>query len=208
MPRSSIARSCAATADEGSDESYIGPVLAALERAAGKDAVSYVTLGPAENFSARRWWRSLKGATSTPGVTIEALAPLDRIAASRDVWRRRYAHRTALQNSADLRDASVIRGLDCWPLIREELAGIAVLQWPWSARAMDEAAAALEALAPSVALTYAEAGGWGRALMLECRRQGIPASVCNMGSSTVTGSTTCTRLTKCCLRSEGSHTRA
>ena len=109
-------------------------------------------------------------------MTIEALAPLDRIAASRDVWRRRYAHRTALQNSADLRDASVIHGLDCWPLIREELAGIAVLQWPWSARAMDEAAAALEALEPSVALTYAEAGGWGRALMLECRRQGIPSA--------------------------------
>ena len=163
-------------ADEGSDESYIGPVLAALERAAGKESVSYVTLGPAENFSARRWWRTLKGSTSSPGVTIEALAPLDRIAASRDVWRRRYAHRTALQNSADLRDASVIRGLDCWPLIREELAGIAVLQWPWSARAMDEAAAALEALAPSVALTYAEAGGWGRALMLECRRTGIPSA--------------------------------
>jgi len=57
--------------------------------------------------------------------------------------------------------------------VREELAGIALLQWPWSARAMDEAAAALETLRPRVALTYAEAGGWGRALMLECRRRGI-----------------------------------
>ena len=64
-------------ADEGSDESYIGPVLAALERAAGKESVSYVTLGPAENFSARRWWRTLKGSTSSPGVSIEALAPLE-----------------------------------------------------------------------------------------------------------------------------------
>jgi hypothetical protein len=162
-------------ADEGSDESYIGPVLAALERTAGRDAVSYVTLGPAENFSARRWWRNLKGATPRPGVTIESLAPLERIASSREVWRRRYAHRTALLNSADFRDTSIIRGLDCWPLIREELAGIAVLQWPWSARAMDEAAAALDALVPSVALTYAEAGGWGRALLLECRRKRIPS---------------------------------
>jgi hypothetical protein len=67
----------------------------------------------------------------------------------------------------------VIRGCDCWPLVREELAGIALLQWPWSARAMDEAAAALDALEPAVALTYAEAGGWGRALMLEARRRGI-----------------------------------
>ena len=39
---------------------------------------------------------------------------------------------------------------------------------------MDEAAAALDALEPAVALTYAEAGGWGRALALECRRRGIP----------------------------------
>jgi hypothetical protein len=40
---------------------------------------------------------------------------------------------------------------------------------------MDEAAAALDALRPALALTYAEAGGWGRALMLECRRRGIPS---------------------------------
>jgi hypothetical protein len=58
--------------------------------------------------------------------------------------------------------------------VREQLAGIALLQWPWSARAMDEAAAALDALHPAVALTYAEAGGWGRALALEARRRGIP----------------------------------
>lgn len=61
-------------------------------------------------------------------------------------------------------------------MIREELAGIALLQWPWSARAMDEAAAALDALRPAVALTYAEAGGWGRALLLEARRRGIPTA--------------------------------
>jgi hypothetical protein len=40
---------------------------------------------------------------------------------------------------------------------------------------MDEAAAALDALHPAAALTYAEAGGWGRALMLEARRRGIPS---------------------------------
>ena len=39
---------------------------------------------------------------------------------------------------------------------------------------MDEAAAALDAIEPDVAVTYAEAGGWGRALALECRRRGIP----------------------------------
>ena len=39
---------------------------------------------------------------------------------------------------------------------------------------MDEAAAALDTLQPGVAITYAEAGGWGRALMLEARRRRIP----------------------------------
>jgi hypothetical protein len=50
-----------------------------------------------------------------------------------------------------------------------------MLQWPWSARAMDEAGAALETLHPGTALTYAEAGGWGRAIVLEARRRGIPS---------------------------------
>jgi UDP-N-acetylglucosamine 2-epimerase len=39
---------------------------------------------------------------------------------------------------------------------------------------MDEAAAALDFLKPRVIVTYAEAGGWGRALVLEARRRGIP----------------------------------
>ena len=40
---------------------------------------------------------------------------------------------------------------------------------------MDEAGAALDALKPQVALTYAEAGGWGRALVLEARRRKLPS---------------------------------
>ena len=81
-----------------------------------------------------------------------------------DLWGGRHDVRRALEASDDIRDAAVIRGCDCWPIVREELAGIALLQWPWSARAMDEAGAALDALKPGVAVTYAEAGGWGRAL--------------------------------------------
>ena len=68
----------------------------------------------------------------------------------------------------------MIRGYDCWPIVREALDGIALLQFPWSARAMDEAGAALDAVQPDVAVTYAEAGGWGRALALEARRRAIP----------------------------------
>jgi hypothetical protein len=57
--------------------------------------------------------------------------------------------------------------------MREEFTGISHLQFPWSARAMDEIGAALDALTPRVAVTYAEAGGSGRALALEARRRGI-----------------------------------
>jgi hypothetical protein len=41
---------------------------------------------------------------------------------------------------------------------------------------MDESAAALDVLEPRVAVTYAEAGGWGRALMVEARRRGVPSA--------------------------------
>jgi hypothetical protein len=59
--------------------------------------------------------------------------------------------------------------------VSDLLTGVTHLQFPWSARAMDEAGAALDHLRPRVVFTYAEAGGWGRALMLEARRRAIPA---------------------------------
>jgi hypothetical protein len=160
---------------EGSAEAYIGPVLAALEARLDPNDLTYISLGPASNFRARRWWHPLRGAASaTAGNPIEGYAPLGALASSRQLWRERHRLRRALWKSTDLRERSIICGCDCWPLVREELAGIALLQWPWSARAMDEAGAALDALSPRVAITYAEAGGWGRALILECRRRGIP----------------------------------
>jgi Capsule polysaccharide biosynthesis protein len=164
-------------ADDGGAEAYIGPVLQALEHRLERGEVAYVTLGPATNFRARRWWHAL-AADPASGATlpIEVFAPLGRLDASRGVWQERHRMRRLLWKSADLRALSVIRGYDCWPIVREELAGIALLQWPWSARAMDEAAAALDVLEPRVAVTYAEAGGWGRAIVLEARRRGIPVA--------------------------------
>ena len=161
---------------EGSAESYIGPVLEALERRPDA-AVTYVGVGPAENFRARRWWHALaRDRAKAAAIPIESLAPLAALRDSRLVWHDRHAFRRALWNSTALRQHAIVGGCDCWPVIREELAGIALLQWPWSARAMDEAGAALDVLGPAVALTYAEAGGWGRALMLEARRRGIPTA--------------------------------
>jgi Capsule polysaccharide biosynthesis protein len=165
-----------ADSGDGSAEAYIGPVLTALERRLGDGALAYVTVGPASNFRARRWWHPLRGGPSTGTAhPVEAYAPLAKLAASRVVWRERHQTRRALWASADLRARSVVRDCDCWPIVREELAGIALLQWPWSARAMDEAAAALDACRPRVVVTYAEAGGWGRAIVLESRRRGIPS---------------------------------
>ena len=160
--------------EDGSAESYIGPVLSALERQLPA-GVRYISLGPSENFRARRWWSPLTARQPAQAATpVEDFAPLPRLRESRALWRRRHALRRALWRSPEMRAAARIHGCDCWPIVREELAGIALLQWPWSARAMDEAAAALDTLTPRVALTYAEAGGWGRALILECRRRNIP----------------------------------
>jgi hypothetical protein len=160
---------------DGSAESYIGPVLQRLEGRPGA-AIQYVGLGPSANFRARRWWHALRRRETGAVTPIEALVPLAALADSTRTWRERHAIRRALWGSSALREHSTIGGCDCWPIVREELAGIALLQWPWSARAMDESGAVLDALRPAVALTYAEAGGWGRALMLECRRRGIPSA--------------------------------
>lgn len=165
-----------ADAGDGSAEAYIGPVLTALERKLGDEALTYVSVGPASNFRARRWWHPLRGGPAPNTVQpVESYAPFAKLAGSRGVWRERHRMRRALWQSPDLSARSVIRGCDCWPIVREELAGVALLQWPWSARAMDEAAAALDACRPRVVFTYAEAGGWGRAIVLESRRRGIPS---------------------------------
>jgi hypothetical protein len=163
-------------APEGSAESYIGPVLEALE-ARARDRVRYVSLGPAENFRARRWWHAAtKRVDPGAAIPIEALAPLSRLVDSNRLWRERHAMLRALWNSHAVREHARVGPYDAWPLIREELAGVVLLQWTWSARAMDEAGAALDAIRPRVAVTYAEAGGWGRALILEARRRGIPTA--------------------------------
>ena len=160
--------------DEGSAESYIGPVLRELERRTGADAIRYVGVGPQTNFRERRRW-GLTEAGSSMVVPVERYAPMSRLRESRAVWRQRYESFRHLTRAESLRTAARIRGVECWPIIREQLAGIAWLQWPWSVRARDEAGAALDALHPARVLTYAEAGGWGRALVLEARRRGIPS---------------------------------
>ena len=147
-------------ADDGTAEQYIGPVLKALEGRLPDGGLQYVSVGPSANFRARRWWHPVigdSGAAAAPA--IEAFASLEALKPSRRLWRERHAFRRALWNSEDLRAMSQIRGCDCWSVLRHELAGVALLQWPWSARAMDEAAAALDSIGPSAG-TDLRRGWW------------------------------------------------
>ena len=162
------------------EEGYIGAVLDALAARQGAAPLRLIGVGPARNFRARRWWNPLSPAlraarAALPVVPIEHYASRRALAGSTAIWRQRDAVTTALLGSEDLRSRALVEGYDVWPLLDAELRGIADLQFPWSARAMDEAAAALDACRPGVVVTYAEAGGWGRALVLEARRRGIPS---------------------------------
>ena len=161
------------------EEGYVGPVLRALEERLPRGGLALVGLGPRTNFRMRGWRHRLAefndpAARALPLAPIEAFAGWRAIQPSMDVWRDRGRVLLALLGSDDVRRAAIVDGYDIWPAIRADLLGVSHLQLPWSARSMDEAAATLDTLRPRVVLTYAEAGGWGRALALEARRRGIP----------------------------------
>ncbi len=165
---------------DAAGEGYIGPVLEALG-ATSAAPVQLVGVGPRRNFQARRWWHPLLPGWRTPRgdgavVPVEALASFSALSGSRAVWQARHEVARALTGSDAMRGAARIAGYDAWAVVSAELRGIATLQFPWSARAMDEAGAAMERARPRLVVTYAEAGGWGRAIMLEARRRGIPSA--------------------------------
>jgi hypothetical protein len=171
---------------DASTEAYVGPVIRSLQTEFPSRSLHVVGLGPRTNFRVRRWRDRLTEFMTPQPVRVSAtnvtsFAGWKDVAPSRVVWQSRDATYGALTSSDDLRGASIIGGYDAWPIVAEELRGVADLQFPWSARAMDEAGAALDALKPRVALTYAEAGGWGRALMLEARRRGIATAAIQHG---------------------------
>jgi hypothetical protein len=123
-------------------ESYLGPVLAALEQRT-PGAVALVGIGPRTNFRVRQWRDRLAefrdpSAHDFPFVPIEAFAGWRALAPSREVWSARERHLRALSNSDDIRAHARVSGVDLWPLVQGELAGVTELQFPWSARAMDE----------------------------------------------------------------------
>jgi hypothetical protein len=177
MRRSAVAAFVHAAFWDGHEEQYIGPVLRELEAALPAGDVTLVGLGPETSYRARSWhyrftgWR--RSREPVPRLMVEAFARPEDLRAADEVWRQRRATFNALARSAGLREAAIVMGCDAWPLVEPALMGIAYLQFPWSACVMDQLAAALDAIQPSVVVTYAEAGGWGRALVLEARRRGV-----------------------------------
>lgn len=154
-------------------ESYVGDVLAALAREVAPGDLQIVGLGPRRSFRARRWWDPF--VPGRPALTsIETLAPGEALRESFELWRDRDRLAAEITTGDAIRDAARIDDYNLWDVLRPELIDAVRIQWTWSARAMDEARAALRAIDPRVAVTYAEAGGWGRALVLEARRLGIP----------------------------------
>lgn len=168
-------------ADTG-DDTYVGPIVESLQARFGS-RVRIVSLGPSTNFKRRTWQRRLQewwrdagtghGEAAAFPTPIEAFVSAGALDAAHAMWRERREVERVLLASTDLREASRIGGVDAWPVLAEDFSGIASLQLPWSVRAMDEAADVLDALRPAAIVTYAEAGGWGRALVLEARRRGI-----------------------------------
>jgi hypothetical protein len=163
----------------GREEQYVGPVLRELEAALPAGDVALVGLGPETSYKARAWhhrvsWRRRKD--HAPRTMVGVFASSAQMEPSRGVWRRRRAVFAALAGSQELRKAAVIRGCDAWPLLEPALMGVAYLQFPWSAQVMDQLGAALDVIRPAAVVTYAEAGGWGRALVLEARRRGIASA--------------------------------
>jgi hypothetical protein len=182
------------TGDTGSRarETYIGPVLDALATQAGPASLRFVGVGPRRNFRARRWWDPA-GPVPADITPIERLAPAHTLKGSLDLWARREALAASVTSGEGIRAAALINGCDLWPLVRAELQDAARLQWTWSARAMDEAGAALDALKPQVALTYAAGAGRSSSRHADAA---FSRWACSTASSIVIGSTTGTSPTK------------
>ena len=94
-------------AEDGSAEQYIGPVLEKLHDRLPGDGLQCVSVGPAANFRARRWWHPVLRSTGAPAARpIEAFASFDALASSSRFWRARHILRRALWSSDELRSSA------------------------------------------------------------------------------------------------------
>ena len=81
---------------------------------------------------------------------------------------RHDARRSLWASAAICARTPSIRGYDCWPLVPQQLRGIALLQFPWSARAMDEAARGARRASAATSPSPTPKPAAGAAPPLEC----------------------------------------
>ena len=164
----------------GGRESYIGPVLDAVARSVGPGRTRVQSASDRAGTSARRrWWDPVVARHEPPSVTpIEHLAPRARARARPlALWRNR-ARRWLERHRRGPRDSrgGRWRDYDLWPVLSDRARRAApTCSGPGRRGRWTKPAPRSTRLSPEVVVTYAEAGGWGRALMLEARRAGVPS---------------------------------
>ena len=161
------------------DETYLGPILSELADSVSPDELYVVGIGPRAKPKQRRWQDKVvelfdPSARELPLTPVGNFLQCCKDPSWLAIWKNRASTLKAISLSEDLQRASVIRGYDVRSVFADEWLVLANIEFPWAARAMDQAAGALDSIHPKVVLTYAEAGGWGRALILEARRRSIP----------------------------------
>jgi hypothetical protein len=168
------------------DETYLGPILAELADSVSPDELYVIGIGPRAKPKQRRWQDKVielfdPSARELPLTPVGSFLQYCTDPSWLAIWKNRSRTLKAILLSEDLQRASVIRGYDVRSVFADEWFVLANIEFPWVARAMDQAAGALDSIHPKVVLTYAEAGGWGRALVLEARRRGIPVVAAQHG---------------------------
>ena len=164
-----------------------------------------VGVGPRHNFQARRWWHPLTPGWRQPRadgaiVPVEALASRAALAGSRAVWHGAARRRRRADRQRRAAGGGRHRRLRRLGADRARAAGHRHAAVPVVGPRHGRSRRRMERARPRLVLTYAEAGGWGRAIMLEARRRGIPSPASSTASSTAGGSTTCTSATRCSRR--------
>jgi len=155
--------------------SYFPQVLGAIADRVGPDRLRCVGVGPRRNLRRQRGDAVIGAGIGLPVTPIERLAPHGQLGGAIDLWRRRAELAQQITKGEAVRAAGRVRQYDLWAVLHRELEAVALLQWPWAARAMDEATTALGAIKPEVVVTHSEPGAWGRALLLEARRRNTPS---------------------------------
>ena len=121
----------------------------------------YVGIGPRTNFRARRWWDRAENRRTRPAsCQSNATRRLAHFAGAGDVARP-SPYPSCACSSADMRAHAVIRGCDCWPLVRGSSRASRCCSFPGRRARWTKRPRRLPPSSPEVAVTYAEAGRLG-----------------------------------------------